>query len=158
MAEQKKGKTPTKGYKGSKEILKKSLEIGKEGDDGFAPVYDSTNGEVWKFENDGDRVEGIYFDRFSHDGEFGESKCYKLYNPGEDKIFLVWSTFVIEKYLDAMDKGSYVRVEYKGRAGRAHNFNVALNKSLTDKYAAKAQELIAAAEKKETEKGEFPAM
>lgn len=159
-----KGKTATKevkGYKGSKELLaevEKNLNLGKEDEGGFQPVYDPSNGEVWKFENEGDRCEGIYFSMFAHEGDFGESKCYKLYDPAQDKILLVWSTFVLSKYLDILPLGSYVRIEYKGKAGRAHNFNVALNKALTEKHSAKAKLLIEEAAAKEKEAGEFPAM
>jgi hypothetical protein len=159
-----KGKTATKeakGYKGTKELLaevEKNLNLGKEDEGGFAPVYDPSNGEVWKFENEGDRVEGIYFSMFSHDGDFGESKCYKLYNPAEDKIYLVWSTFVLSKYLDVLPLGSYVRVEYRGKGGRAHNFLVGLNKAMTEKHSAKAKSLIEEAAAKEKESSEMPAM
>lgn len=162
MTEKNKGKTANKddkGYKGSKQILdEKDLNLGKEDTDGFAPVYDPASGEVWKFENEGDRTEGIYFTQFSHEGDFGESKCYKLYSPTEDKIILVWSTFVLSKFMDILPVGSYVRIEYKGKQGRAHGFTVALNKALTAKYAAKAKSLIEEAAKKEKEAGEFPAM
>lgn len=147
MAKKSKGKSKSKSKgKATKQTdLFEDLKMGSEDEEGFATVYDPESGETWQYE-EGDEVQGIYFDRFrTKGGEYGDSICYKVYDVDNDMVHLVWGTFVLNKYMERIKPGTYVRVEYKGMAGRAHNFGVQVHEGYTKEYAKVAKDLIAKA-------------
>jgi hypothetical protein len=136
------------GGKGAakKEDLFADVKMGAEGEDGFAPVYDPEGGEVFEFKDEGDEVEGIFFDHFVYEGENDEgtyeTNCYKLFDVDNEKTWLVWGSFVLDKHMTGIKPGTYIRITYKGKAGRAHNFRLGVSKGYTKDYAKVAKELL----------------
>jgi hypothetical protein len=141
----KKKKTAGKKSAGKKEQgeLFEDVKLGKEDEDGFQDVYDPESGETMEFREEGDECEGIFYDSFVNEGgEYGDSHCYKVFDVNAEKTWLCWGTFVLNKHMAPVKPGTYVRITYRGKAGRAHNFKVGVSKKLTKQYAKVAGKLI----------------
>lgn len=71
---------------------------------------------VWKYENEGDQIEGILQEKRENIG-MKNSKAYYIQVRGEREPVMVWGSAILDDRLVLVDVGSEVRITYKGKKG-----------------------------------------
>lgn len=74
--------------------------------------FEEINPGVWKHENEGDSIEGVYVKKAENMG-LNNSNAYYLEKDGQQ--WLVWGTKILDDRMSFVQIGEYVKVEYKGK-------------------------------------------
>jgi len=86
-------------------------------------MFKEINPDVWKYENDGDAIEGVLVKREDNVGA-NESTIYSLEtSPGVFKS--VWGSVILDQRMALVKIGQKIRITYKGLAEKQPGKNAA---------------------------------
>ena len=93
--------------------------------------WKSVEPNVWKYENDGDNIQGVLIDSEPRDEANNLSARYYLST--KDGNTMIWGSAVLDDRMKMVNKGDLIRITYKGKtrnkAGRNLNlFEVDIGK------------------------------
>ena len=95
-------------------------------------AYEEVNPEMWKYEKDGDFIEGVLIKKTPDVGT-NDSMMYSV--EASDGLKNVWGSAILDSRMDFVEVGSKIRITYKGlgEAKAGHNapkiFKVEIDKA-----------------------------
>jgi hypothetical protein len=84
-------------------------------------AFESLKGEVnTKFDNKGDKVDGVYVDTKVNQGKDGNSAVHSI-RKDDGSMANFWGTSALDDMISKCKPGDYIRVEYQGLAKSKNN-------------------------------------